>query len=87
MSDHKFPAPLQAMLDSAKETHKSGNIERAETEYLLAVDYSSKLYQAESARTGLVLLELAEFYEATNQKDKAAIALARSNAIVFAYQK
>lgn len=84
MSD-LLPEALHAMLRHAAETHAEGNVTKAETEYLLAVEYSSKIHHPSSATTGLVLLELIQFYEATAQKSKAALAVGRMNAILIAY--
>lgn len=85
MSD-LLPEALQAMLKHAAETHASGDTAKAETEYLLAVEYSSKVYYASSASTGLVILKLLDFYEATGQKVKAAISVARVEAILVRYK-
>ncbi len=84
MSD-LLPDALQAMLKHAAETQRAGDITKAETEYLLAVEYSSKVYSSTSATTGLVLLKLLDFYESTKQKNKAAITIGRTNAILTGY--
>ena len=81
-----LPEALEAMLKHANETHAAGDIAKAESEYLLAVDYSTKIYHTSSATTGLVLLKLVEFYESTGQRSKAAITMGRTNAIVTGYQ-
>lgn len=80
-----LPEALQAMLKHAAETQKTGDIAKAETEFLLAVDYSRKVYHPSSATTGLVLLKLLEFYEASGQKYKSALIAGQTTAIVSAY--
>lgn len=84
MSD-LLPEALQAILKHAAETHLSGDVSKAEMEYLFAVEYSSNLYHGSSATTGLVLLSLLGFYEATGQKSKSAIAIGRTNAVLANY--
>lgn len=84
MSD-LLPEALKAMLKHAAETQNEGESSKAETEYLLAVEYSIKVYHAASATTGLVLLKLLDFYELTGQKTKAAITRGRTNAILTSY--
>lgn len=81
-----LPDALQSMLKHAAETHKQGSISKAETEYLAALQYSENVYHKLSPITGLVLLELASFYEASGQKRKSAIAVGRSNAIIAAHK-
>ena len=85
MSD-LLPKVLQEMLTHAEETYSKGDIAKAETEYLLAIDYSSKVYHSSSATTGLVLLQLLNFYETTGQKHNAAITTGRANAVLTAYR-
>lgn len=80
-----LPEALQAMLKHAAETHKQGNVSRAETEYLAAYDYAVKVYHEYSPVTGLVLLSLTQFYEESGQKRKAAVAIGRVNALVAAH--
>lgn len=80
-----LPEALQAMLKHAAETHAADDIAKAESEYILAVNYSSKVYHSSSAITGLVLLKLVVFCEATGQKSKSAIAAGRTNAILAGY--
>lgn len=82
-----LPEALEAMLKHAAVTHSDGDNTRAETEYLLAVEYSSKLYHSSSATTGLVLLKLLDFYEATEQKSKAALTFGRTSAILNSYRE
>ena len=80
-----LPEALQAMLKHAAETHKQGNISKAESEYMAALQYSEAVYHRLSPITGLVLLEIASFYENCNQKRKAAISVGRANAIIAAH--
>ena len=80
-----LPEPIKTMLQHADDTLAAGDAAKAETEYLFAFDYASKVFHELSPVTGLVLLRLTRFYEQTNQKHKAAIALGRTNAIITAH--
>jgi len=84
--NNSLPEAIQAMLKHAEETKSAGHLADAEKEYLLAFDYSKTVYKEVSALTGLVLIQMARFFEDTNQKTKAAIALGRANAIISAYR-
>jgi|LakMenEpi03Aug12_release.lakeMendotaPanAssembly.Ray.scaffolds.fasta_scaffold1919200_1 hypothetical protein len=84
---NSLPEALQAMIKHAAETHKLGEISKAETRYLAALQYSENVYHKLSPVTGIVLLEIANFYETSGQKRKAAVAVGRANAILHAHAR